>query len=378
MASRAFFFFVLGTLSLLLGLRTQHHDLDFRALYVVGCQWLQGHPHFYPDLHKPLPLFSYKYSPFFPILMAGFGCVSEPHARLMWGVCNAVALLMLWWSAEAFLAQCGMRIKSSARWVSLLLLLDPLATNAIQGNINLLLTSGMMLSLLLVAYGQPRPKQVAGALLLALVSAVKLTPLASTIPLLAQRRWTLLAFTGFFFFFFLVVCPLFFYGLESTLTLYHDWIFVLKDHTHFPFLKYTNQSVSAVGQRLGLSRWGIATLWLGIHIGLVWACVRAVRAKDGASLASLSFLFVLTVPEIVWKEYSVALLCPYLVIHQRLFSGLLPASAWWYWGSRIVGVHLCVPALLGRELAHAFNAAGNQLWGTLLMIPLLLPYPKQK
>ena len=155
------------------------------------------------------------------------------------------------------------------------------------------------------------------------------------------------------------------------MNLYEGWLHVLRDTKHFPFFKYTNQSVIAVMTRLGAGWLTSVTVWGLLNGFLLGLLALSVLRRDELKTASLSFLVMLTIPSIVWKEYHVALLLPYLVVHQMLFDRKIPRFFVFLFFARLLFVNGFVQAIVGRALSIRVDEYGAFLWGVPLLAAIL-------
>jgi hypothetical protein len=173
--------------------------------------------------------------------------------------------------------------------------------------------------------------------------------------------------------------PVLLYGQNETINLYHLWVNVLRDTAHFPFLKYTNQSIVAVITRLGGGYSTIGAVWVLLN-GFSFYCLWIfIKKKSNALVACQIFTLVLTVPSIVWQEYYVVLLLPYLLINQKLIEGKLGKIGVSLWLVRLLSIHCYTPAIVGRDLSIAANEWGNLLFGIpILSLILLLSLCEQR
>ena len=188
--SRWLFFILFVILAVSCFFRTVHVDLDFKVFHHAAQQFVSGSNDFYPGSDAPMGIFTYKYSPIFPALMAPFALVDEPHGRFAWAVLNVLFLVLAWYAAERFVRAAGVAVGFPARLLTLLVIADPVTLNAIQGNSNLMLLSFMLAALALSSRQPPTVSSEAAAGTLAgLATSIKLTPGVALVYFAATRKW---------------------------------------------------------------------------------------------------------------------------------------------------------------------------------------------
>ncbi|MCB0405384.1 MAG: DUF2029 domain-containing protein [Bdellovibrionales bacterium] len=346
--------------------RTAKTDLDFKVFYGAGRRLVDGDRNLY-DFRRD-GVFTFKYSPFFPVLMLPFSALPEKTSRLLWGLSSALAFLLAWFAFIRYL-ELGNDTRSVwAQCLTLLLVAQPVTNNAIQGNINALLLALMALALFL---DQKANRPICAGILLALAISTKLTPAALGFYWLCRKRYRALSAATLFSLVFMILVPVLLYGTAGACYQYEQWLTVLKDTAHFPFYKYTNQSPFVVAYHFSQST-GWARVFHSLMITLFVATLLFFCwSRLWLSVLSTCFFLMLVVPPVSWIDYYLFLTFPLLWIHDALFHGKLGTLSKVIYFVRFGATGFLVQAFVGREWSDFFAYYGLQFWGLCALLLIL-------
>lgn len=346
--------------------RTVKHDLDFKVFHAAGQRLLQGDLDLYNFERDEI--FTYKYSPAFPVLMLPFALFSETTARALWAVLNALAFLIAWYALNALLPPEQTGSTLAAKILTLLLVAQPVTNNAIQGNINAVLLALMALAL----YWDREQAPTLSALSLAVAISIKLTPAALLPFFLFRKSYAVVIRTVLFSSLFLGLLPLVLYGGAGAVAQYQGWVHVLDDTSHFPFFKYTNQSPYMIAFHFfGSPLYAQVFHWISIALFGI-AFFYFWRQRLASFVLSTCFFMMLVVPPVAWIDYYLYLCLPLLLVNRWLLEGKLAKVSRWVWGIRFVATGLLVQAFVGREWSDFFAFYGLQFWGLCLLLAIFL------
>jgi len=347
--------------------RTASTNLDFKVFHQAALRVVNNQYDFYN--YQRDGIFTYKYSPIFPLMTAPLGLMSELNARKTWAIINVIALPLAWFSLSSiFIILSGVsEISYAAHLITLLLLAQPITNNATQGNINSILLAIMSLAL----YFSFKEKKYYSSILAAIGFSIKLTPGVLFIYFLFYKKWKELLLTTVLSAMLLMVLPFIYFGFHQTIELYLGWKTVLSNTTHFPFYKYTNQSPLVV-----MTHWqGIDTVnlisklfYYLINLIMGLSLFYFYKRKNKLVFLSLIFMLLLTASPVVWMEYYLVLLFPYLVIHQWLVTHCLSVSSKILWYIKLLYVHLLVKLLIGNHYSDLIAQNGRSFIGLVLIL----------
>lgn len=296
---------------------------------------------------------SYLYPPLFSVLFQPLLQLPDPIAMAAFQALKWVALLTalrLSWRLPAALDE---RLPPVVVLGSLALVWRYFINEMLNGNINMFILAGVLLSAALAQRGRHFP----GGLLAGLLTAVKVTPALIIVFFLARGWWRSLpgAIVGLFLG--LLVIPAAFFGWETNGRLLHEW------HQHiierylssgFVYSVGSNQGISAWLNRLfgdavaiepdvritlvrlpdavrGMIRW---VLFGGVVAVLAWAAPSRKRTASDrlvfSAQLSLMLIGMLVLSGYTWKAHYVAMILPYSVILAYLADARRPAAgrAW--------------------------------------------------
>ena len=244
------------------------------------------------------------------------------------------------------------------------MLLQPVTNNAIQGNINSILLAMSMAAIYLVL----TKRSLQAGFWAAFAISIKLTPAILLIYFTGLKKYKTLAYSIAFSLVFLIGIPLLTMPMSDLMNLYQSWLVVLSDSKHFPLFKYTNQSPLAV-----FSHWfGNNTTSHIISqipsLMAIGACTYFIFKKRTLSLLIGIFAVYLLTSPVVWLEYYLFLLFPFLFLNHLIISNeTTKLSKILYW-LRIVFTLLLVRAIVGKEAANLFAFWGQHLISLFLML----------
>jgi Glycosyltransferase family 87 len=354
----AFFILVSGSCYL----RTLTKDLDFKVFHGAAQRILKGDLKLY-DFHRD-KIFTYKYSPSFALMVAPMGYLTESTAKKLWSSLSVLAFALAWMAFLAYLKNFYPSLPQSygVQLLTLFMVLQPVTNNAIQGNINAYLLCLMGGSLYFMSLG----RSFLSALLAAIGVSIKLTPGVIFFIFLSKRKYKEMLWFTLLVVLMMVIIPLFYFGRKETMDLYLGWSSVLRDTNHFPFFKYTNQSALVVFSRfLPLDIAG--KLHLGINLVLFGFIFNFIWKKEEQKTMLLSFIFILSFSPIAWLEYYIYLLPCYLVLNTLLLQGKFSRAIVLIWLLRLIGVHILLKFVVGRDLSNNFAYYGQHFWGLLIL-----------
>jgi hypothetical protein len=349
--------------------RTVSTDLDFKVFHQAAQRAVNHQSDFY-DFNRD-KVFTYKYSPIFPFMIYPIGQMSDHSARKIWAVVNFLALPLAWF----FLTQIFLiltktsEINYANHTLALLLLTQQFTNNATQGNINTIL-----LALLAAGfYFSLTDKKLLSGILSAIGFSIKLTPGVIFIYFLAYKKWKELFIAAITAFILLLVLPVLIFGFQPTIDLYLGWKAVLSDTTHFPFFKYTNQSPLVVMthiQNLPYVNDISKIFYWSVNLFMLYSFYYFFRRKNELVFIAFTFIFLLTAAPVVWMEYYLFLVLPYLIIHQKLLTKSLSKTSIVIWTIKLITVHLMVKFLIGNEYSDLAAQYGRSLWGLFMIVAI--------
>jgi hypothetical protein len=349
--------------------RTVSTDLDFKVFHQAAQRAVNHQSDFY-DFNRD-KVFTYKYSPIFPFMIYPIGHMPDLSARKIWAVVNFLALPLAWF----FLTQIFLiltktsEINYANHTLTLLLLTQQFTNNATQGNINTIL-----LALLAAGfYFSLRDKKILSGILSAIGFSIKLTPGVIFIYFLAYKKWKELFIAAITSFILLLVLPVLIFGFQPTIDLYLGWKTVLSDTTHFPFFKYTNQSPLVVMthiQNLPYVNVISKIFFWSVNLFMLYSFYYFYKRKNELVFIAFTFIFLLTAAPVVWMEYYLFLVFPYLIIHQKLLTKTLSKTSIVIWTIKLITVHLMVKFLIGNEYSDLAAQYGRSLWGLFMIVAI--------
>ena len=361
---RILFFLLFAILTISSIQRTVKKDLDFKVFHQAGVIFFESEP----DLYNPSRdgIFTYKYSPFFAILAGVFAFFRHETAKVIWAIMSSLAFIGSWYYAEKILKHLQVKITYSARLLTLLMVLQPVTNNAIQGNINVIL----LFLCLLGVWLSIENRNIEAGFWAALAFSIKLTPAIILLFFLLKKKYRSFLYGLLFAVIFMIIIPALVYSPESFLKLNLQWFEVLRDTRHYPMMKYTNQAPLAVFIH-----------WFGNHrvVHLV-AMLPAVTImvmlfyfyarKSLTSLVAVVSVFVLylVASPVAWLEYYVFLLVPLLVLNSIFTTRPVSNYTRVLYYIRVIITLVLVRAIIGREAADWVAYRGQHLVGLFLML----------
>lgn len=353
-------------------IRTMKVGTDYRVFYFAGKRIISGDYDLYNIIRDGI--LTYKYSPFFAVLFVPLSTISYKLSLFFWAIINSAFFILGWLSCENFLKKNNINISNTHRLLTLLFMIEVVTLNAQQANINAVVFGMVMFGLYTTLYAKKTLIQNIGLFLIALISSIKLTPMALVLFFLVIKEYRkcfllIMMFTA------LMIIPVFFFGLSKYPDLIKRWILVLSDTGHFPFYKYTNQSTIAQ-----LSRWfGGNTLTVKfisscINTFVLLCVLYSSRFKNVILSVSLTIIFMLCVSPVSWKEYQIILCLPLMFMNIKLINRELKGFPFYLYLARILIVNILVQAIIGEKLGLMANYHGNYLWGILLLCTSMILY----
>lgn len=347
--------------------RTVTADLDFKVFHQASVRVKNGDYDLYN--FKRDKIFSYKYSPAFPLMTYSLSNLSEKQARVVWATLNAIALCLAWYTFTHIFLFLSERkvIDYSNHLLTLWLLAHPLTNNATQGNINLILLAAMGLALFF-SYTNER---IFAGIIAAIAFSIKLTPGVLFIYFFAYKKWRELMTAAVVSLILLIALPAMVYGVSETVEMYRAWKTILADTSHFPFYKYTNQSPLVV-----MTHWqglnevnSLSKIFHYMVNGFVaFSLWFFYKRKHELLFLAMTFVLLLTAAPVVWMEYHIALLLPFLILHDWLVNKELSRASIFVWIFKLVAVHLAVKFIVGREVSDLLAYYGRSFWGLLMTV----------
>ena len=370
------FLLLFGSLAISSVHRTISNELDFSAFYRTAQLFINGNFDFYNIARDKV--FTFKYGPIFPIITAPLALLSINTAQLLWAVLNVLALIVAWIYSEKFikLVLPDLKITSLARLLSLLMVLDLVARNAMQGNINIMLFALMIMS----AVFSIENKNIRAALLASIIAATKITPGVIILFFILTKNKKAFIYSCVFCVLFFILIPLSVFGAQETYNMYINWLTVLRDTNHFPFYKHTNQSPIAVIYHLtGNSKLGLPAL-LAFAVACTCYISHYFKKQNVLGLFIGCMLAYLSLSPIVWIEYHIVMLPLLIILSSMLLQGQLNRTGITLFIIRFIIVHIMVTAIVGERLGILTAMLGQHLVGAWLLglIYFLSWNPKDK
>ncbi len=366
--SRYLFFILFAVLTVSSIHRTIMNDMDFLAFHRTVLLFLNGDFDFYNIIRDKV--FTFKYGPIFPLIIFPFGFLSLATAKVVWACINAASLIVAWTYSEKLirLSRPDLNITYPARLLTLIMVLDIVSRNAMQGNINVMLFAVMIISIVWSIEG----KNKRAALLAAITASIKITPGILLIFFLVSKNKKTFWYSAAFCIVLFILLPLSVFGLESSYNMYLNWISVLRDVGHFPFYKHTNQSPVAVMFHLtGNNSFGlVSTIIFGL--ACTWYIRHFYIKKDIFGIFTGCMLTYISLSPIVWIEYHIVMLPVLLLISSMLLQKMLSRSCLMLFVLRFLMVHVFVTAVVGEKLGIATAMFGQHLIGSWLAGIILL------
>ncbi|MCX6112221.1 MAG: glycosyltransferase family 87 protein [Proteobacteria bacterium] len=357
-------------------IKTMKVGTDYRVFYFAGKRILEGNFDLYNISRDGI--LTYKYSPLFAVLFVPLSLLGYKASLFFWCLINSTLFIIGWISCEKILEKSDIKIKFSHRFLTLLFLLDVVSLNAQQANINAVVFGMVMSGVYLGLYADRERIKYLGLFLIALISSIKLTPMALVVFYFAIREYKK-CFILIAMFAALMILPFIYFGFSQYTELLKRWILILSDTAHFPFYKYTNQSPIAQ-----FSRWFSGNTMV---VKLISACINTAilllilyssRVKNIITTLSLVIILMLTAAPVSWKEYQIILCLPLLFLNIKLINMELRGWALYFYAARILVVNILVQAIIGERLGLLANYHGNFLIGLLLMTGSLVLYKDGK
>ena len=355
-----YLFFILFTVLTATSIhRTISNDMDFLAFHRTALMFLNGNFDFYNILRDKV--FTFKYGPIFPLLIFPLGYLSLGVAKIVWAFINAASLAVAWAYSERLirLSRPEINITYPARLLTLIMVLDIVSRNAMQGNINVILFTLMIISVV----WSLEAKNKRSALLAAITASIKITPGILLIFFWVSKNKKTFWYSAIFCTVFFILMPLVIFGFENSYNMYMSWLHVLQDIDHFPFYKHTNQSPTAVMFHItGTNRFSLpATL------AFASACILYINhfylKNDRFGIFTGCMLAYLSISPIIWIEYNIVMLPVLLIISSMLFQKMLSRTSITLFAIRFIIVHLLVTAIVGEKLGIATAMLGQHLIG---------------
>ena len=134
--------------------------------------FLKGNFDFYNIVRDKV--LTFKYGPIFPLIVFPLGYLSLGVAKVIWATLNAACLIIAWAYSEKLinLSRPEIKITDPARLLTLIMVLDIVSRNAMQGNINVMLFTLMIISVV----WSLEAKSKRSAFLAAIAASIKITP----------------------------------------------------------------------------------------------------------------------------------------------------------------------------------------------------------
>jgi hypothetical protein len=364
--AKYFFYFIFIIVSISCYNRTTSTDLDFKVFHQATVRVV----HHQADLYdfKRDKIFTYKYSPVFPLLTYPMGHLTMVTAKKIWAIDNFIALPLAWY----FLTQIFLILSKTTEinylnhLITLLLLAQPITNNATQGNINTILLTFLAAAF----YFSIKNKKYFAGFFAAIGFSIKLTPGVVFIYFLVYQKWKELLIAILTSFILLILVPVLYFGMHQTIDLYLGWKTVLSDTSHFPFYKYTNQSPLVIMTHLqSLESVNVISKIFYYAVNLVMAASLwyFYKRKNELVFICFSFILLLTAAPVVWMEYYLFLVLPYFVIHQKLVTNTLSKSSKILWCLKLVIAHLMVKFLIGNHLSDLMTYYGRSFIGLIII-----------
>lgn len=297
------------------------------------------------------------------------GFMPDLAARKIWAALNLLALPLAWYFlTKIFLILMKTNeVNYLNQILTLLFLAQPLTNNATQGNINTILLAFLSLAL----YFSLTHKKIAAGLFSAIGFSIKLTPGVVFIYYIAYKKWKELFVGILTSFILLVLIPLFYYGFDETINLYLGWKTVLSDTGHFPFYKYTNQSPLVVMTHLqGLE--AVNTISKGfyylVNFFMIYSFYYFYKRKNEIIFMAFTFIFLLTAAPVVWMEYYLFLVFPFLIINEWMITNKLSKTSKVLWYVKLIAVHLLVKFIIGNHYSDLMAYYGRSFLGLILIV----------
>jgi hypothetical protein len=319
---------------------------------------------------------TFKYGPIFPLLVFHLGYLSLGVAKIAWAVLNAACLIIAWAYSEKLirLSRPEIKITYPARLLTLIMILDIVSRNAMQGNINVMLFTLMIISVV----WSLEAKSKRSAFLAAIAASIKITPGILLIFFWVSKNrkafWYSTAFCVAFF----ILIPLGIFGMDNSYNMYLNWLHVLRDVDHFPFYKHTNQSPTAVLFHItGSNKFALPAILAFASICILYINHFRLK-KDTFGIFTGCMLAYLSVSPIVWIEYHIVMLPVLLAISAMLFQKMLGMTSMILFVIRFILVHIFVTALVGEKLGIATAMLGQHLLGAWLCGLIILLTSKMR
>jgi len=343
--------------------------------------------------HTALPEPGYLYSPFIAIVLAGFPLLGLNTALVLWGISQALGIVLcLWLARRVFPA--GPRIQFL--FAAIFLSFFPVAFTFLTGQVSVFILATAFGSLLLCERGH----RAGAAVLLALAVSFKFYPIIFLAPAIARRDWRFLLLVAVSCAVALLLIPAVFLGAGDTWRFYgallesfreSDWVVDSAHSQYAPHvaLRYANVLGYDLRAQLPLLRWlalGVAAANFGLIVWIQRARLRLANLWS-FQLVFLSIPFVLKTSgphDFVFLPIAQTLLAWWLIEGDAAVIGVdsargdLDASTWRNPSSppRTLIKFLLVPSIIisnigffnlfGHFIAYGYSAF--LFWANLLLL----------
>ena len=345
--------------------RGSTRDLDFKVFHKVAKRVVSGETNLFD--YKKDGIFSYKYSPFASIIFTPLSLLSREYAQLIWSFLNVIATIIgFYLSWIVFVHFHGIpERKVDIILLTLIMLARPILNNAMQGNIN---SFQYLLMILPVYLAVIKNHLYLPATILSLAISIKIVPVTMLGFFIFTKRFKIYFLTSLITII-LFLIPFLYWDVDTATRMYHDWYLVLKDKEHFPFFKWTNQSPYVVWFKiLGNNLWAKAFYYMHFVLSL-YLLVKTVSQRQWSKLLALCIIVILILSPVVWIEYSVILIYPFLLLNSMFFKNDMKWKTF-FW-TRFVFLYCFGKFLVGREIAETITNYGQVYWGLMMMIVLI-------
>lgn len=373
-SAKYFFFVLLAYLVVTCFLRGISRDLDFQVFHKVATRIAQGDLNIYDFTQDGI--FSYKYTPTAALLFFPLSLLPKFEMQKIWSFlnvfCTFLSFYLSYLLAIHWLPQSQEKKKNYLILGFTLLMLSPYyVNNAMQGNINSMIYFLIVGSLY---FSVVRKMNVLPAILISIAIIIKIIPVTILCFFLFTKRYRvfflslLLVFVG-------MTLPFLVWGKETTFILYSGWNKVIHDTSHFPFLKWTNQSPSVVFFKMSGSEaaYKISPFihFIALSAMGLWALIK----KNEALLFVTATMSMLWLSPIVWLEYYLCLATLLFIITSEALSD--KASKTWkiFFWLRFAFLYATGKFLIGKEAAEFLANNGIHYWGGVFLVLLIIFIP---
>ena len=303
--------------------------------------------------------------------------LSLAQLKWVWGILNGILFIGLWWIAESLWTQSDWgsspvrKISWIQRILTLLMLVDVVSLNGIQGN----WTVFLLFLCASAPWFQLKSLDFLGGFLSSLAFCIKPIYGFPLLYLMARRSWHGILGWCVGSLFFGCLLPILVLGSRGFVATIQDWLATLLSVAPDPYCKFNNQSALCVGNHLFGAHTTGSRVFAGsflLFYGLYF--LWAARSKNNFLLWTSVIFLHLTCSGLVHDHYYVADLFPLLLLNGLFLYAPLTLGEKIGWWVRLILVQCIVIGTVGREWSMLALNYGQHLWGTVIASLVLLSW----